>query len=151
MIDLGISNSSPFIVLGRVGRLDLLHGHFRRMIVPGAVAFEVGDLPSWVVMQPVVESRLVDAFPARVHRGEAEVLLLGLQHPGSVLVIDDWYARRYAQERGITVIGTVGLILRAKRAGRIQAVRPILDELISAGFHISRQVFVDALRLSGEE
>jgi predicted nucleic acid-binding protein len=150
LIKLAIANSSPFIGLGRISRLDLLEGQFERLLAPEAVADEVGGLPGWVEVAAVADRRLLDAFPSKIHRGEAEVILLGIGHPGAVLVMDDWRARQFAQDRGFTLLGTVGLLLRAKRLGRLTAVRPILDELSRAGFRVSERVVADALRVAGE-
>jgi predicted nucleic acid-binding protein len=150
VIPLGISNSSALIGLGRIGRLDLVESAFEALVVPKAVAEEVGELPSSVMVEEVAEPRLIAAFPIRVHRGEAEVILLGLQKPGAVLVLDDWFARKFAADRGLAVIGTIGLILRAKASGRLDRVGPTLSAIRVAGFRVSDRVIDEALALAGE-
>lgn len=150
MIEMGIANSSAFIALGRIGRLDLMERHFGRLFIPVAVAAELGDFPDWVTVSPVRQPDSLDLFPTRIHRGEGEVILLGLEHPGSVLLIDDWYARDFAKARGLKVIGTIGLLIRAKRDGNLQSIMPIMDRLTKNGFYLSERVISEARRLAGE-
>ena len=150
MIPQGIANSSPFIALGRIGHLDILQRSFEKLTIPTAVALEIGDVPPWVSIVPVVDSTKLLLFPSRIHRGEAEVISLGLEHPGAVLVLDDWYAREFSQREGLRVIGTIGLLLRAKRLNQISLVLPIVRQLADAGFRISKQVTEEIRTLAGE-
>lgn len=150
MIPLGIPNSSPFIALGRIGRLDLIQGQFQRLVLPQAVAEELGETPEWAIVETAADARLLADFPPRIHAGEAEVILLGIQRPGAILVLDDWYAREFARARGLTVIGTIGILLRAKQSGAIVSVAPMLEQLAQAGFRVSPSIIQEAKRLAGE-
>ncbi len=149
-MSLGISNSTALIAPGRIGRHDILRANFAQLVVPEAVAGELGDVPEWISVIRVSEPRLVTVFPHRIHRGEAEVILLGLQHAHATVVLDDWAARRYAAEAGLSVIGTVGLVVRAKRSACIPLAAPILEDLQREGFRISERVLREALGLAGE-
>jgi uncharacterized protein len=53
---------------------------------------------------------------------------------------------------GIRVIGSIGILIRARRDGVITALKPCLDQLIAAGFHLDPQgeVYREALRRVGE-
>jgi predicted nucleic acid-binding protein len=51
---------------------------------------------------------------------------------------------------GIPVHGTLGLVLLAKKRGRIEKARPVLDRLRSAGMYLSDRVLDEALKLVGE-
>ena len=150
MIPLGISNSSPFIALERIDRINLFQHSFQRVIVPEAVACEIGQIPQWVTVKPIADSGRLAIFPPNIHKGEAEVICLGIEDPDAVLVLDDWYARQFAKHQGYQIIGTVGLLLGAKRHGIVAAVLPILQELTAAGFRLSDSVIADAQRLAGE-
>mgnify|MGYP003348355491 CR=1 FL=1 len=55
-----------------------------------------------------------------------------------------------AQQLGITVTGTVGIIVKAKKEGIVTAVLPLLDALNACQFRISSTLRVEALRLAGE-
>jgi len=65
--------------------------------------------------------------------------------------LDDKKARRIARQIGLQVIGTVGVLLRAKREGVIAAIQPILAALQEAGFRMSDGLYAETLRLAGED
>ena len=54
-------------------------------------------------------------------------------------------------QMGMKVIGTVGMLLRAKRQGIISEVKPLLVKLTEVNFRVSQAIIQEALRLSGEE
>jgi uncharacterized protein len=78
------------------------------------------------------------------------VLAWALSKPGTVAVLDDQKARTHAGSLGISVIGTLGIVLRAKRQGVISQARPIVQDLIARGMYLSRAVTERALALVGE-
>jgi predicted nucleic acid-binding protein len=78
------------------------------------------------------------------------VLAWALGHSGSTAILDDLPARRCAEAHAILCIGTLGLVLRAKRLGRIPAARPAVTALRLAGLYLSDGVTTRALALVGE-
>src|SRR4051794_5456553 len=82
--------------------------------------------------------------------GESAVLALALGEPDSRVVIDDRDARRCARSLAIPVIGTLGLVLLAKEAGRIEAARPIVERLRETGMYLADRVVNEALARVGE-
>jgi len=64
---------------------------------------------------------------------------------GAVIVLDDLAARKFAISFGIPVIGTVGLLLKAKAAGWIESVAPHLDALCDQGANLSSELIESAL------
>ena len=80
-------------------------------------------------------------YRSRLHAGEVEVMILARQEPQSTLVIlDDLAARKTAEYLGLTLTGTIGVLIKAKQKGIITTVMPVLDELESNGFFISERV-----------
>ena len=59
-------------------------------------------------------------------------------------------ARRTAEALELTVAGTLGLLLRAKRAGLVPAVRPLVDATVVEGFHVSPELYRVMLDLADE-
>jgi predicted nucleic acid-binding protein len=51
---------------------------------------------------------------------------------------------------GLTVVGTLGVLLRARQAGLILSVRPLVDALVVQGFHIDPSLYQEVLALAGE-
>jgi uncharacterized protein len=156
-----ICNTSPLQYLYQLGHLDLLPQLLGRVVVPRAVIDELAvgraagvALPDpttllWAVIQwPVSEKALpliTDLGP-----GESEVLMLGLERPDSVLVLDDRLARRVAESLGLQLTGTLGVLIDAKRAGLIPKVNPLLDQLQALRFRIAPHTRQAVLRLAGE-
>jgi predicted nucleic acid-binding protein len=65
-------------------------------------------------------------------------------------MLDDEPARRLARQLGLPVIGTVGILLAAKRRALVASVRPILDALIDVDFRLSPELYASALNEAGE-
>jgi predicted nucleic acid-binding protein len=83
-------------------------------------------------------------------KGEASVLAWALSNPGTTAVLDDQRARSYARWHGIPAIGTLGIVLRAKRQGMVPLARPLVQALIAGGMYLSKTVADKALALVGE-
>lgn len=77
--------------------------------------------------------------------GESAVLAVALRERGTAL-LDDAEARRCARVLGIPVLGTLGLVIRAKREGRIRSAAELLRRMIGAGFRLRDDVVDRALR-----
>jgi predicted nucleic acid-binding protein len=146
-----VSDSSPLIALERIGRLDLLRGVFERLLVPPAVAQEVGGpLPSWIVEHDLARPLDQRVAAARLDPGEREAIALSLERGAQLVVLDDLRARRLAHGLGLTVIGTVGVLVSAKRLSLLPDVRPVLTALRGAGFRLGPELIGRALRDAGE-
>jgi predicted nucleic acid-binding protein len=77
--------------------------------------------------------------------GESSVIALGETLSSATVVLDDLAARRCAMALGLSVTGTMGLLLMAKKTGCIEKVTPALDAVINAGLFISKR-HVQAIR-----
>jgi predicted nucleic acid-binding protein len=159
MPELPVVNASPLIILSRAGRLDLLQLVADRIIIPAAVAEEVTahsdeaahaiSEHAWLEHVPAVPmSAAVAAWD--LGAGESSVLSWAAAHPGCVAVIDDYAARTCAEVLGVSIIGTLGLALRAKARGRVPFARPLVEELRRAGLYLSDALIRDALFMVGE-
>ena len=92
---------------------------------------------------------LVAALQMVVDAGEAEAIALASEK-NCLLISDDKQARTAAKRLGVDVIGTVGVLIRAKQNGIISEIKPILDNLESNDFFISRALREEALKIAGE-
>ena len=63
----------------------------------------------------------------RLGAGEASVLALAAEHPGTEAIVDDLAGRRCAASLNILVRGTLGIVLVAKRRGLVRKWRPPLN------------------------
>ncbi|HEY6320783.1 MAG TPA: DUF3368 domain-containing protein [Thermoanaerobaculia bacterium] len=161
-----IVDSSTLIHLFAIGRLPLLTEIFGRWTVPPAVWREVveqgKDRARIAALEALrdedrLELReptnlpLVRALQADLDEGEAEVIALATETSGSLAVLDEAEARRIATTFGIEKTGAIGILLRAKLEGRIEALRPDLDRLrTEAGFWIADPLYRTILAAAGE-
>jgi predicted nucleic acid-binding protein len=82
--------------------------------------------------------------------GETQVLMLALESPGAIVILDDALARRVAETCRVCLTGTLGLLLDAKRAGLISTVKPYLDQLNLLRFRLAVSTQGAVLKLAGE-
>jgi len=159
------ADATALIGLSRIDRLDLLRLLDAPILVTEHVWSEVFDdlsRPGIRALQVAVTAGLLvlvdegvpDEFP-QLDAGEASVLSAAVA-TRAVVIIDERAARLLIERdpevraRLGSVTGSLGLILLAKRRGVIQAVRPVLDELIAQGFRISADLYRDVLVQAGE-
>jgi hypothetical protein len=157
-----ICNTSPIQYLYQLGQLDILPRISQPIIVPTAVVAElemgrvqgvelpdVTTLDGFEVRSP--QHPLSMALAADLGPGETEVLMLGLELDDPLLILDDGLARRIARSRGLSVRGTLGVLLDAKSGGLIEIVAPLLDQLDILGFRLAAETRRVVLRMAGEE
>ena len=65
-------------------------------------------------------------------------------------ILDDKKARRIAKQLGLQVIGTLGVLLQAKRMSAIAEISSYLNELRYAGYYMTDELYLETLRLAGE-
>lgn len=149
-----VVNASPVITLARAGHLDLLQHEAVQPRLPLAVRDEIlagadHDPARRAIQAGWGEVVRVDPVEAVVEwglgRGETAVLSSALAHRQWTAVLDDAEARRCARSLGITVVGTLGLVLRAARAKRIPAAAPVVRALRDAGLYLTDAVVARAL------
>ena len=156
-----IVNTSPLLYLYQVDRLELLQQLYSTITVPPAVPQELEtgklqgvDVPEvnsieWIQIRPVASATIILAV-IDLGQGEAEVIALGLENPGSLLVFDDRLAQRIADLYRLKYTGTLGVLVKAKQSGYLSAVAPVINMLRSKGMWLTDKIISDVLRLSGE-
>jgi predicted nucleic acid-binding protein len=155
-------NSSPLILLGRISRLDLLPAIAERVVIPHSVLGElsVKDGTDWLAttVTAIPGFEIVDdsQIPATVARwdlgaGESAVLAYCLLNPGYRAVLDDQKGRRCARSLGVALLGTLGVVVEARRQGLIPVARPIVAAIRGAGYYIEDELIAAALQEIGED
>jgi predicted nucleic acid-binding protein len=82
--------------------------------------------------------------------GELTAMALALENPSRIILLDDLLARRTAQAAGLTVWGTLRVVLEAKSEGLIKQMAPLLDDLSAGGLWMSDDIRRRVLALAGE-
>ena len=156
-----ITNTSPRLYLYRIGMLDWLPQLCNDIWIPRAVVDELQDgrrkgydvpNPSVYTWLQVVEPRVVPSewFAFDLGAGELAVLAIALEHPQRVILLKDGRARRIAQAAGLTIWGTLKILLEAKSQGLTDLIGPHLDRLRDAGMWMSEAIRQRVLALAGE-
>jgi predicted nucleic acid-binding protein len=146
-----VTNSTCLIGLERIQRLDILPQVFDPITIPPAVQSEVGISAPWLTIQAPQNRGIVQSLQTQIDEGESEAIALAMELGDVFVILDDLSARRVAQQLHLKVIGTTGILLRAKQQGIIPKIKPILDALTSANFRISAAIIRKAIQLAGEE
>jgi predicted nucleic acid-binding protein len=160
-----VSNSSVLIALSRIGQLALLSQRFKEgILIPQAVWQEVVETgkgrqganevkaADWITVCEVIKNQpLLTLLHTDLDKGESEAIALCVQEQADVILLDERKARRKAVSLDLTVLGTVGILIWAKRAGLIENLRQQLNILQTTGhFRLSRTVYEQALQSVGE-
>lgn len=146
-----IVNTSPLLYLHQIRHLELFRELYGTLLVPTAVVNELAegkrkgvDVPepesiSWMKVISARDRRIIPLL-SDLGAGESEVILLGVEYPQSLLIMDDALGRQIARMNTQTVTGTLGVLLKAKQEGLIPEVAPLLRHLTACGMWISPAV-----------
>ena len=156
-----VVNASPLILLGKVEQIQLLGALAGEIAVPRAVIREVSAKPDGertVQTLTALESAIIvddEVPPANIlswdlGSGETQVISHAVMHSADRVVIDDLEARRCAKAMGIAIIGTLGIVGRAKVSGLIDQAEPVIRRLRETGLYASEDLVQRLLREVGE-
>ena len=156
-----IANSTPLIILSKIGELEILKNLYGEIIIPRAVFEEVtrkNDLAKekilnseWIKILEVQDKSDRKIYQAKLHDGEVEVMMLAKEISADLLIIDDNAAKKTAKFLGFKVTGTLGILMKAKAEKIISEVRPILEKMLAEKFYISDEIKNLVLKTAGEK
>ena len=160
-----VSDTSLLIHLSGLGHLALLRALYQQVLIPSAVWRETveegrgraGEVEvreavrsGWVEVRPVANGPLVQLLKEGLDDGEAEAIALALEATADLVLLDETQAREKAALMGLPLTGTIGVLIRAKREGLVETLRPLLDQLRQESFWISESLYRRALEAVGE-
>lgn len=162
-----ICNSSPIIGLSIIGKLNLLWELFDevyiteevyREIIEGGIFRNFGEKEleeavkeDKIKIYKVKNIEIVEAMIGRLHRGELEVIQAARELKINNVIIDDRSARNRAIDMLLSPIGIIGLLILGKKVGLLSEVKCYLDMLQNEDYRISKRLYLEALKKSGEE
>ena len=160
-----VSNTSPIMNLAAVDLLDILRRQFVEVIVPEAVIEElrldsgypgtdkirIAMSEGWLRQEVVENKQVALALRRELDNGEAEAIALALQLGTETILMDEREGRSVAKSMGLSPIGIIGVLIRAKQKGEILSVKEALNKLRNeAGFYITNALMKDILSELGE-
>jgi predicted nucleic acid-binding protein len=149
--DIVISDTSCLILLDKIQSLDILNKLFSSIYTTQEVAFEFGkSLPNWIKIKSPKNKEYVNLLSLEVDSGEASAIALALEIGNSIVILDDFKARRLALKLEISFTGTLGILLRAKELGYIPSIRTILEKIQRTNFRFSEKLFLEILKEANE-
>jgi len=144
-----VSNTTPLRYLIAIEQEHLLGQLFEKVFVPVAVHEELTEartpeivrrrvlsLPAWFEVRMVEETH-ASTFPAELHRGERQAILLAEALRVDALLIDEQIGRTIALSRNLPLSGTLGVLERADRMGFVSDFPHVLQQLKASGFFIA--------------
>lgn len=160
MSETWVVNASPVIALARISQLRLLEGLAGSLLLPEAVATEIlagpeddparaAVLSGWASRRSATQIR--DSVTEwGLGAGESAVLALALELRATA-VLDDAVARTAARALGVPLIGTLGVVIRARRRGLVPSASSIIADLRVAGLYLDDEVVRVTLESIGEK
>jgi predicted nucleic acid-binding protein len=156
-----VINTSPLIALvAALGHLRVLQ-IYQQVWVPfevgqeiaagGAVQFALAEFEAahWLKKCPGPTNTAADLLNT-LDRGEAAVIQLALDQNIYTVAIDEAVGRRIARLNGLSVTGSIGILLRAKREGYRFSMQKAIGGMKARGIWLSDRVVAFALTQAGE-
>ncbi len=157
-----VADSSPLVILTKLGCFDLLNRLFRRIDISAEVHHEVvvagAGLPGakevanakWVEVRNLQNQ--ADLLAAQQNYalgvGELSTILLGKELHANAVLLDDYKARKLATAEGLQVRGSVGLLETLYLRGYLTDLRATFRQLLTDSY-IDQRLLDRRLRALG--
>ena len=158
-----VSDTTPIITLSKIKRLDLLQKLFENIIIPNAVFKELTSNKQFQEEAKIIESaeyiKVVDVEDTKavellrrvtgLDLGESEAIIFTDNYKEGLLLIDEIKGRKIAKQMGISVMGTIGILMTAYEEKFVTSheIREYIEVMKSAGRHISDKLYTGLIKL----
>ena len=158
-----ISDTTPLITLIKIGRLDLLQKLFESIIIPEAVYHELTSNTQFqdeaVEITKAKYIKVVDVHDTKsvellrratgLDLGESEAIIYSDGSKADLLLMDEVKGRKVAQQMGLSVMGTIGILMSAYKEKMISKdeIRHYINIMKEAGRHIGENLYAKLLEL----
>jgi len=140
-----VSDTSCLILFYKIGELDLLKKLFGKLHITDTVLKEFNQqIPDWIEVVELTMD-LQKGLSSYLDKGEATAISMAAEHENSLLIIDEIKGRKAAKEMGISVTGSLGVLVAAKNKGHIQTIRPLIEKIQKTNFRISEELIEQVL------
>ncbi len=160
-----VSDASPILGLAIIGQLNLLQEQFGEIYIPQAVLAELKVTENfhgafviqaalndgWLQSQEIQNKPLAKSLLLELDQGEAEAITLAVDLGFEMIVMDEKIGRERARGLGLITVGVLGVLLSAKKQGRISSLKNAMSALRNeVGFFISDDLYRQILEQAGE-
>lgn len=143
-----VADSSPLVILAKLGCFDLLNRLFPRLYISREVHHEVvvsgAGLPGasgvakaeWIEVKQLQNQADLMAAQEKyaLGVGELSTILLGKEIQADALLLDDYNARKLARAEGFQVRGSVGLLETFYLGGHLTDLRAAFRQLLAHSY-----------------
>lgn len=155
-----VSDTSCITNLIQINQFNLLSAIYTTVIISPVVKNELQQFHLFsdedveklnLVIQTPLNITAVNQLMLQLDAGESESIILAEELKADFLLVDERKATKIANERGLTTIGILGVILLAKQNGHIASVKLLLDDLrFKTTFRFSDSLYTKIIQLAGE-
>jgi len=157
-----VADTGPLIAFAALELFSLFPNVLGTVLVPEAVMSEIHVDPSRSdvsCIQSAIDKQWLrieqttlpveNDFPTSLGLGEQAAIRLAREMKCLVLM-DDKLARQFASAQGLTVIGTAGVLIKAKQQDEITEVIPLIHSLGTKGYYFSAALIERIKVMTGE-
>jgi predicted nucleic acid-binding protein len=155
-----ISDSSPLITFHLIDKIDILEKIVEEIVIPEAVYNEITVISKkgskifqkWAIDKVIKinDISFIKILEMHLGKGEAQVIALANEIEFDLLLIDDLKARKIAQQLDHRCIGSLGILLNAKKQGTIPNIKSIVDLMLEQDIYIDNNLYDHILKLANE-
>ncbi|WP_420208837.1 DUF3368 domain-containing protein [Candidatus Electronema sp. JC] len=157
-----VINTGPLLALiAGLGSLNVLKVLYKQVIVPYEVCREIfasGSTEFGIKEFDEADFLLKLNRTANIHPylrnsldlGESSVIQTALDKNIQTVCIDEAVGRRIARLNGLTLTGSLGIMIRAKREGQAVLLWDAVSRMRKHGIWLSEQLVASALQQAGE-
>jgi len=146
-----ISDTSCLILLSKINELDILKQVGSEIFITPEIKNEFGiELPSWINIKSPKDKHYQRILEIDLDAGEASAIALSFEFSHAIVILDDQKARKIAEKLKVRYSGSFGLILQAKKTGKIKKIRPLIEKIKQTNFRFNEKLLQSVLEEAGE-
>lgn len=153
-----IADAGPIFSLAVINKLLLLDDLFDEVLIPLAVWKEITlditteqfTMISKYFQDKVRNIQGFNHLTFVMDKGESESVILYMEQNARFLLIDDKKARKLAENFKIKCIGTLGILIAAKKAGLIPLLKPLFLKLLQNNRFYDHVLLNEILKTNNE-
>lgn len=143
-----IADTGPIISLSIIKKLELLDALFDEVLIPNAVWNELNEnkkIPEFHIIEKYFKTKVrkiksINNLTFIMDYGESESVILYKELNAQFLLIDDKKARKIAENFKVKCIGTIGILIAAKKSDQIKKLKPYFVKLLKNKRYYSKSL-----------